>query len=133
VLEVGERGQGGEARVRRAATLRSNAQRHGIPVCPVFDGEATVYVDIAPEYATARNIGAGPRVAVLMDEYHDDWNLLKRVLLRCRAEAVSGEEQDRAWDRIREKYPQYESVGWEPRLTLALRIYDWNQEGVAEG
>lgn len=121
-----------EARVCRIATVRPNGEPHVIPVCPVFDGEATVYVDIAPEYATSKNIEADPRVAVLMDEYYDDWNLLKRVLLRCRAEPVEGEERDRAWERIREKYPRYESIGWEPRLTLALRIYDWNQEGVAD-
>ena len=45
-------------------------------------------------------------------------------MLRCRVEEAGGEERDRAWAMIREKFPQYKPVGWEPRLTLALRIYD---------
>lgn len=33
---------------------------------------------------------------------------------------------------IRERFPQYSSVGWEPRLTLPLRVYDWRQWGITE-
>src|SRR6266496_2912330 len=98
-----------EARVCRIATARPNGEPHAIPVCPVFDGEATVYVDIGPKYASAEG-----------------------VRLRCNAEPAEGEEQERAWTMIREKFPQYQSVGWEPRLTLALRIYDWRQWGITQ-
>jgi hypothetical protein len=51
------------------------------------------------------------------------------VLLKCRAERVTGAEQDRVWEQIRAKFPQYASVDWKPRVTMALRIYDWLQEG----
>ena len=118
------------AQVCRIATVRPNGEPHVIAVCPVFDGESTAYVDIGPDYVTARNIKADPRVTVLIDEYSDDWNQLKGVLLRCRAEPVSGPEQDQAWERIRLKFPRYEEIGWEPRLTLALRVHDWRQYGV---
>ncbi len=121
------------ARVCRIATVRPDGEPHVIPVCLVFDGEATVYVDIGPEYLTARNIEADARVAVLVDDYDDDWNLLRRVLLRCRAEEAVGEERERAWERIREKFPQYKDIKWQPRLTLALRVRGWLQEGVEKG
>jgi uncharacterized protein YhbP (UPF0306 family) len=103
---------------------------HAIPVCPVFDGDSTVYVDIGGRYATAKALREDPRIAVLIDDYDDNWALLKGVLLRCRAEEATDEERDRAWEMVREKFPQYSSVNWEPRLTLALRIYDWRQWGV---
>jgi nitroimidazol reductase NimA-like FMN-containing flavoprotein (pyridoxamine 5'-phosphate oxidase superfamily) len=118
------------ARVCRIASVRPDGQPHVIPVCPVFDGQSTVYVDIGRRYTTAEALRADPHIAVLIDEYDDNWTRLKGVLLRCRVEEAKGEEQDRAWAMIREKFPTYEDMGWEPRLTLALRIYDWRQWGV---
>jgi nitroimidazol reductase NimA-like FMN-containing flavoprotein (pyridoxamine 5'-phosphate oxidase superfamily) len=118
------------ARVCRIASVRPDGEPHVIPVCPVFDGESTVYVDIGKRYTTAEALRADPRIAVLIDEYDDNWARLKGVLLRCRVEEATGEELDRAWEIIREKFPQYKPIGWKPRLTLALRIYDWRQWGV---
>ena len=118
------------APVCRIATVRPSGEPHVIPVCPVFDGDSILYVDIGPKYASAEGLLAGGKVAVLLDEYHDDWGRLQAVLLKCEAKPVQGEEQERAWRMIREKFPQYSSVGWAPRLTLALRIYDWRQWGV---
>ena len=118
------------ARVCRIASVRPDGEPHAIPVCPVFDGKSTVYVDIGHSYTTAEAFRANPRIAVLIDEYDDDWSRLKGVLLRCTMEEATGEEQDRAWAMIREKFPAHKPIGWEPRLTLALRIYDWRQWGV---
>jgi hypothetical protein len=87
-------------------------------------------VDLAPDSVTARGLLANPRVAVLIDEYHDDWTQLRKVLLRCTADPVKGAERTAAWRRIRAKFPQYTTVGWRPRLTVALRIESWMQEGV---
>jgi nitroimidazol reductase NimA-like FMN-containing flavoprotein (pyridoxamine 5'-phosphate oxidase superfamily) len=121
-----------EGRVCRIATVRPNGEPHVIPVCPVFDGEATVYVDIGRKYASAEGVEANGKITVLIDYYDDNWALLRGVLLRCTAEVIDGEERDRAWDLIREKFPQYGTVGWEPRLTLALRVYDWRQWGITQ-
>ncbi len=121
-----------DAPVCRIATVRDEGAPHLIPVCPVFDGESTVYVDIANRSASAEGVRADGRVAVLIDHYEDDWTKLKAVLLHCRAEVVNGKEQDRAWEMIREKFPQYSSVDWSPRLTLALRIDDWRQWGITD-
>jgi nitroimidazol reductase NimA-like FMN-containing flavoprotein (pyridoxamine 5'-phosphate oxidase superfamily) len=121
-----------DARVCRIATVRPGGEPHVIPVCPVFDGDATVYIDIGRNYVSAQGVGENGKVTVLIDHYEDNWALLKGVLLRCTAEVIEGEERDRAWDLIREKFPQYSTVGWEPRLTLALRVDDWRQWGITE-
>lgn len=118
------------APVCRIATVRPGGQPHVIPVCPVFDGDATVYVDLDPRSATATALREEPRIAVLFDNYYDDWSKLRKVLLRCRAEPVEGDEQEAAWALIRIKFPQHAKINWQPRLTLALRIHDWLQEGV---
>ncbi len=119
------------ARVCRIATVRPDGEPHVIPVCPVFDGDATIYVDIGPKSATGHAIANEARVAVLIDDYDENWTLLRKVLLKCRADEVTGTERDTVWERIRTKYPQYASVDWQPRQTMALRIYDCIQEGIA--
>ena len=68
------------ARVCRIASVRPNGTPHVIPVCPAFDGEATVYVDIASRGVSAAAFRANPNIAVLIDEYHDDWSRLKAAL-----------------------------------------------------
>jgi nitroimidazol reductase NimA-like FMN-containing flavoprotein (pyridoxamine 5'-phosphate oxidase superfamily) len=118
------------AHVCRIATVRDDGEPHVIPVWPVFDGETTVFVDLGPKSTTARALEHDARIAVLIDEYDDDWSKLRKAILRCRAERVTGAEQDRVWDMIRAKYPQYTTVGWEPRLTMALHVYDWIEEGI---
>ncbi len=120
----------GEARVCRIATAGAGGAPHVIPVCPVFDGDRTLAVDLGPESVTARALRANPRAAVLIDDYDDDWSKLRKVVLHCIATPIAGAEQDAAWERIRAKYPQYGSVNWAPRLTMALRIERWVQEGV---
>jgi len=95
--------------------VRPDGTPHVIPVCPVFDGEGTVYVDIGRRYTTAQGLTSHHNIAVLIDEYSDDWSKLRAVLLRCRAEPAEGEEKERAWELIRAKFPQYKGIGWEPR------------------
>jgi nitroimidazol reductase NimA-like FMN-containing flavoprotein (pyridoxamine 5'-phosphate oxidase superfamily) len=120
----------GAARVCRIATVRSNGEPHVIPVCPVFDGDRTVFVDLGERSLTALALAGERRVTVLIDEYDEDWTRLRKVLLRCTAEPVTGAEQEAAWVRIRAKFPQYTSVDWKPRLTMALCIDSWMQEGI---
>jgi nitroimidazol reductase NimA-like FMN-containing flavoprotein (pyridoxamine 5'-phosphate oxidase superfamily) len=118
------------ARVCRIATVRPNGEPHVIPVCPVFDGDRTVFVDLGERSLTALALAGERRVTVLIDEYDDDWTKLRKVLLRCTAEPVTGAEQESVWVRIRTKFPEYASVDWKPRLTMALRINRWMQEGI---
>ena len=118
------------AAVCRVASVRPDGTPHVIPVCPVFDGEETVYVDVATKGVAAAGFRRSGRITALFDEYHEDWSKLQAVLLRCRAEEATGTEQERAWEMIREKFPQYVTVDWSPRLTLALRIEGWTQWGI---
>ncbi len=140
-MDDGREGVGGEearAAAARGAALRGGSARlprgdgepHVIPVCPVFDGFDTVYVDIGPKYRTAKQIAENPRATVIIDDYADDWDQLKRVILRCSAPPATDSERAAAWRRIRRKFPQYRAIGWQPRLTLALRIEEVRHEGI---
>jgi nitroimidazol reductase NimA-like FMN-containing flavoprotein (pyridoxamine 5'-phosphate oxidase superfamily) len=118
------------APVCRLATASADGEPHVIPVCPVFDGVDTLYVDIGPKYRTAKHVAANPRATVLIDDYSDDWSELRRVILQCRVRIARGAERDAAWRRIRRKFPQYRAIDWQPRLTLSLRIEAFRHEGI---
>jgi len=119
-----------DARVCRIATVLPSGEPHAIPVCPAFDGEATLYVDLTRHGASAKALRENPRVAVLIDEYDDDWSKLKAVILHCTAEEVQGDELKSAWELFHDKFPQGVAIGWEARLTLALRIHRWTEWGI---
>jgi nitroimidazol reductase NimA-like FMN-containing flavoprotein (pyridoxamine 5'-phosphate oxidase superfamily) len=119
-----------DAPVCRIATVLSDGSPHVSPVCPVFDGE-TMFIDVSHVGGTAKGVIANRRVTVLIDDYYGNWSLLRGVILRTRAREVKGEEKKAAWRRIRRKFPQSRKAGWNPRLTLALRIVGWQQWGIA--
>ena len=117
-----------EARVARLATAGDDGPSI-VPICFVWDGER-VYtaVDrkpkaVAPgELARVRRIRAHPEVALVLDEYDEDWSRLWYVLVRGRAALVSDEsERTRAIERLREKYPQYRD-GYLPENAPVIRI-----------
>lgn len=120
------------ATVCRIATVRRDGTPHVIPVCPAFDGDSTVYVDVAKDGVTARALEGNDHVAVIFDEYHDDWSKLRAVILRCRAETIDGPELDAAWELFRGKYPQGKAIGWTARHTLALRLREWTEWGLVQ-
>jgi len=119
-----------EASVLRLATVPASGDPHIIPVCPAFDGDSTVFVDVAVDGVTAMAIAGNPSVTVIIDEYDDDWSKLKAVIMRCRAEPLADQELQAAWELFRARYPQGKAVGWEPRLTLGLRIRSWTEWGI---
>jgi len=118
-----------ETPICRVASVLPDGTAHVAPVCPV-SVEGTLYIDVSHTGGTARALAAGDKVTVLFDEYHDEWDRLKGVLLYCRAAEVTGAHRDRVWRVLREKYPQSVDAKWNPRLTLALRVEDWKQWGV---
>lgn len=120
-----------EAPVCRIATASPDGEPHVIPVCPVFDGAHTLYVDVGPGSRTGTNIRANRRATVLIDDYSDDWKELRQAVLRCRVREARGSERDGAWRRIRRKFPQSKAIDWNPRLTLALEVVSWHEQGVA--
>jgi PPOX class probable F420-dependent enzyme len=106
-----------EARVARLATLDAASRPHIVPVCFAYDGKL-IYTAIdgkpkripGEQLTRLKNIRAAPRVALLIDEYSDDWTQLWYVLIRGDARLIpkgAREEQARAILKLRAKYPQY--------------------------
>jgi len=120
-----------QARVARFATLNAKGQPHIVPICFVYDG-GVFYTAIdrkpkrvAPErLARLENIRAMPRVALLIDEYDEDWARLWYVLIRGKAKLLpksAEEERARAIRKLRTKYSQY-ARGMLPDDAPVIRI-----------
>lgn len=123
-------------RVARLATSGEDLQPAVIPICYVFDGEH-IYspIDEKPKSVAAsslkrlRNIEANPRVALVIDDYSEDWSRLSYVLIIGRAEIVipdelaieEAQEHARAVELLREKYSQYRSMKIDERPMIKIR------------
>jgi len=106
-----------DARVARLATLDERLRPHVIPVCFAYDGKVFyTAIDQKPKRVTPerltrlRNILAAPQVALLIDQYDEDWTQLWYILIRGKAKLLPmREHKERAWAllKLRAKYPQY--------------------------
>jgi PPOX class probable F420-dependent enzyme len=119
------------ARIAHLATADPQGVPHNIPLCFWFDGESRFYfaVDEKPKRVTGtalkrmRNIAANPRVALVVDEYGEDWSALAYVLVHGEAAVV--EDQDEyllALRSLRAKYPQYRAMALTPERNPIVRI-----------
>ena len=105
------------ARVARLATLDTERRPHAVPICFTFDGSVFYSaIDRKPKrvapsrLARLKNIKQTPQVALLVDQYDEDWTCLWYVLVRGEAQLVSSAaERKRAIQRLRAKYPQYDT------------------------
>ncbi len=125
-------------RVGRLATADASGAPHVVPVCYAFDGEY-IYsaLDLKPKRVAARrlkrvrNILENPRVALVIDEYSEDWDRLTYVLIQGTATLLEGgEEQRRAVALLRRKYPQYKRLLEEDALVLKLtpcKVVSWGR------
>ena len=102
-------------RVGRLATADAGGAPHVIPVCYAFDG-CRLYsaLDLKPKRVEprrlrrVRNILENPRVAMVIDDYSEDWRELAYVLVLGVAEIVEDPtERENAASLLRDKYPQY--------------------------
>ena len=106
-----------EARVARLATLDAKSRPHIVPVCFAYDGKHFyTAVDQNPKrvpgerLARLQNIRAVPLVALLIDEYNEDWTQLWYILIRGKAKLIpTSAHKERVWaiGKLRTKYPQY--------------------------
>ena len=106
-----------EARIARLATADAKGRPHLVPVCFAFDGKAFyTAIDHKPKRVSPdrlvrlQNIRAMPRVALLIDEYNEDWTRLWYILIRGKAALIADsahQERAAAIRRLRAKYPQY--------------------------
>jgi PPOX class probable F420-dependent enzyme len=98
------------ARVAHLATAGLTGQPHIVPVTFAVEGDF-VYtaVDHKPKRTTAlkrlANIRQNPRVALLVDEYSDDWTRLWWA--RADGAASVRERDDRAVELLVARYEQY--------------------------
>lgn len=128
------------ARVARLATLDAEQRPHVVPICFACDGSVFYSaIDRKPKRVTPRrltrlkNIEQTPQVALLVDEYDEDWTRLWYVLVRGEAQLVADSaEHKRAIQRLRAKYPQYDLdmlADDAPVLRITpLRITAWGQD-----
>ncbi|MFQ5969501.1 MAG: TIGR03668 family PPOX class F420-dependent oxidoreductase [Nitrososphaerales archaeon] len=109
-----------KARVARLSTI-DNGQPHVVPVVFIFDrGYFFIPLDkksksVKPEkLRRVRNIVKNPMVALLIDEYKEDWSKLFFIMVVGKARII-GKEQGQVLARVHKllltKYPQYKCVG----------------------
>jgi PPOX class probable F420-dependent enzyme len=120
-----------QARVARFATLDPQGRPHLVPICFARQGKVFyTAIDGKPKrapperLARLRNIRVSPRVALLVDEYAEDWTQLWYVLIRGKASLVpSSDRSERALAlrRLKAKYPQY-ARGMLPADAPIIRI-----------
>lgn len=116
-------------RVARLATADARGVPHVVPVCYAIIGNSLYRsIDEKPKRTDIplkrlRNIAENPEVAVTVDRWDEDWSRLAWVMLRGRAEILTGgEEHDKAQQRLRERYAQYRAMDLAPLPVIALRI-----------
>jgi PPOX class probable F420-dependent enzyme len=106
-----------KARVARLATLDARYGPHIVPVCFAYDGKVFYSAldrkpkRVAPErLARLRHITASPQIALLIDEYYEDWGQLWYILVHGKAKLIpesAHREHAQAIRQLRTKYPQY--------------------------
>jgi PPOX class probable F420-dependent enzyme len=125
-------------RVARLATVGADLRPHLVPVTyAVHADELFVAVDQKPKSTTAlkrlRNIAAHEQVAILVDEYDEDWTHLWWVRVDGVARVV-GTDPD-AVGLLMAKYPQYEADPPQGPV-IAIRATGWSgwsYQGVGMG
>ena len=126
--EVSCRARVAAARVGRLATVGADLRPHVVPVTYAVHGdELFIGVDQKPKTTTAlkrlRNIAANERVAVLVDEYDEDWTHLWWVRVDGVARVVAADPA--AVELLVAKYPQYEADP--PRgPVIAIQVEGWS-------
>jgi PPOX class probable F420-dependent enzyme len=113
------------ARVARLATVDSeNCKPYLVPVVFIYDGN-NFYIPIdekakrsKPEnLKRVKNIHTNPNVALLIDEYNEDWKKIWFIMIHGNASLINNIEskQNRLIQRVHrllyEKYPQYLTTG----------------------
>lgn len=110
------------ARVARLATVDSEFKPHVVPVVFVFDGnhffipvDEKRKVSKPEKLKRIRNIQDNPNVALLIDQYDEDWTKLAFVMIQGKASVASKREGNiqvrRAYNKLMVKYVQYQKIG----------------------
>jgi PPOX class probable F420-dependent enzyme len=123
-------------RVARLATVNGAGRPLVLPICYVLAGE-TLYspTDTKPKRVPVQrlkrlqNIQANPHVALVVDDYSDDWTQLAHVIMHGTAEILTGgADFEQAVAALRQKYPQYQHMPIQENPMIAVqltRVVSW--------
>ena len=117
-------------RVARFATAEPNGQPHVVPICyAVSDNSLYFTIDKKPKQLTdkplkrIRNIQSNRHVALVVDRYEDDWTQLGWVMVQGDAALLDdGEEQTKAQQLLKARYPQLHGMQINDLPVIAVRI-----------
>jgi coenzyme F420-0:L-glutamate ligase / coenzyme F420-1:gamma-L-glutamate ligase len=127
-------------RVARLATVDSAGRPLVLPICYVLI-EETLYspTDAKPKRVPVqrlkrlRNIQANPHVALVIDDYGEDWTQLAYVILHGTADILTGGSAfEGAVAALRAKYPQYHRMPIQENPMIAVhlsRTVSWGAVG----
>ena len=127
-------------RVARLGTVDAAGRPLVLPVCYVVVGE-TLYspTDAKPKRVPVqrlkrlKNIQDNPQVALVIDDYSEDWTQLAYVILHGRAEILAGGSPlERAVLSLRAKYHQYQHMAIQENPMIAVhleRAVSWGAVG----
>ena len=136
-----------KARVARLATVDTKCTPHLVPVVFVFDNDCNCYfipIDektkrSSPEnLKRVKNIQKNSNVALLIDEYNEDWAKLYFIMVQGKATILGGKNLDqnemllleKAHKLLSRKYPQYQKVGIGEYVIMLIqqRVITWNNK-----
>jgi PPOX class probable F420-dependent enzyme len=110
---------------------------HVVPICYALVGDNFYFVvDEKPKRSRhglkrLRNIAANPQVALVIDQYDEDWSRLAFLLVQGQAAPVTDpREYAGVLEALRRRYPQYRGMALQfelhPMVRIALRrCHSW--------
>ena len=124
------------ARVARLATADAHGIPHIIPIVFAMDGlKLYTPIDAKPkrvaptELKRVRNLFINPRVAMVVDQYDEDWTRLAWVMVKGRGALVEKGDVHAAGVRLlQSKYPQYKTMPLDDRpiiVVTPMAITSW--------
>jgi PPOX class probable F420-dependent enzyme len=128
-LDAEERKFAERQRVGHLATADAAGIPHVVPICYALVGDKFYFVvDEKPKRSRRglkrlRNIAANGQVALIMDQYDEDWSRLAFLLVQGQAAPVSNaSEYAAALEALCRRYPQYRGMKLQFELHPMVRI-----------
>lgn len=137
-----------KAKVARLATVDIKCTPYLVPVVFVFDNDNDYYFIPINEKTKrsrpenlkrVRNIQENPNVALLIDEYNEDWTKLYFVMIQGKGSILGGKKLEqnemplleKAHKLLCSKYPQYQkiSVGDYLIMIIPQKVIVWKNNG----
>jgi PPOX class probable F420-dependent enzyme len=128
-LDAEERTFAEEQRVGHLATADAAGAPHVVPICyAVVEDKFYFVIDEKPKPSRRRlkrlrNIAANAQVALVIDQYDEDWSRLAYLLVQGQAAPVTDpREYAEVLEALRRRYPQYRAMALQFELHPMVRI-----------